>query len=246
MTRQKDVVRRRQGPAIFQRRVRLQRPGHLKTLAIAPPKDVGGDHQLIAAHLLITRDFVGVEIDDLHDPIRVGAAGRGDDVDDWLAADLHWRGQHVRLEREYIGTTRLFPLIINQPEPPSTAVNRPGAKWHGLGRIGRVFFKCAVTGLRRGELRSQSSIQVKRSGLDRATAGTSCRPRWKPLPLVRAGLKRRHWSNVHLRGVVLEEMIEERLQNLASKIETGVAPELYRSQRAAVANFLTMMPGAKD
>ncbi len=38
------------------------------------------DHQLVAAHLRLSRRFVRIDVDQFHDPVAVGAAGRGEQL----------------------------------------------------------------------------------------------------------------------------------------------------------------------
>src|SRR5262245_41178902 len=59
VTWQEDVIRRGQREAIEQWLVGFDRFGRLQALAVAPAKNVGGYHQLIAAHLRLTGEFIG-------------------------------------------------------------------------------------------------------------------------------------------------------------------------------------------
>jgi len=106
------VVRGRQREAIRQRSVRLDRLRRLKNLAIAAAEDVGGNHELIAAHGGLRGDLVGVDVDQLHDPVGVGAVGRRNEVGDGLAADLD----------------RLRPFPGFFPRQPAS-----GKSWPGVG-----------------------------------------------------------------------------------------------------------------
>src|SRR5262249_1958615 len=76
MTRKEDVVRGRQRKAIQQRLVGFDRFGPLQTLAITSTKDVRRDHQLITAQLRLARYLIGINIDELDDPIGVSTASR--------------------------------------------------------------------------------------------------------------------------------------------------------------------------
>jgi hypothetical protein len=75
VTGEEDVVCRRQSELIKQRLIGRDRFGVGQALAIAAAKDIGGNHQLIPAQFRIGCDFIGINIDHLHDPVRVGAAG---------------------------------------------------------------------------------------------------------------------------------------------------------------------------
>jgi hypothetical protein len=87
----------------------------LQALAIAAAEDVGRNHELIAAHFRLPGYLVGIDVDQLHHPVGVRAAGRGDQIGDRLPADLHRRGQHVGDERHDIGAAGRFALIVHQP-----------------------------------------------------------------------------------------------------------------------------------
>src|SRR6266404_5980104 len=89
------MVRRRQGPTVEQRLIRRDGLWRLEALAIAPTEDVGRDHQLIATHVRLTRYLVGIKIDHLDHPVGVRAASGSNQIDDWLAADLYRRRQHI-------------------------------------------------------------------------------------------------------------------------------------------------------
>ena len=95
VTRQKDMVRRRQSKAIKQRFVRHDRLWRFQTLPIASAENVGRDHQLKAAHGRLHSDFVAIDIDQFDHPIGITAAGRGDQVRDRLSANLQRRPHYV-------------------------------------------------------------------------------------------------------------------------------------------------------
>src|SRR5579862_3882677 len=58
----------------------------LQTLAIAPAKNVGGDHQLIAAQCRLEGHLVRVDIDQFHHPVGIRAARRCHQMRNRLAA----------------------------------------------------------------------------------------------------------------------------------------------------------------
>ena len=62
--------------------------GSFEAFAVAAAENVGGDHQLKAAEVRLAGDFVGIDVDELDDPIGIGAAGGSDDVCNGLAADF--------------------------------------------------------------------------------------------------------------------------------------------------------------
>jgi len=91
---QEDVVRGRQVELVEQRLVGGDGLRRLKALAIAAPENVGGNHQLVAAHGRLARHFVGIDIDQFDDPVRVRAGGGSEEIGDRLSADLHWSSQY--------------------------------------------------------------------------------------------------------------------------------------------------------
>src|SRR5438309_9284371 len=109
------MVRRRQGPTVKQGLTRCDGLWRLEALAIAPTEDVGRYHQLIATHVRLTRYLVGIKIDHLDHPVGVCPAGGSNQIDDWLAADLHRRRQDIGDKGYNIGSARRLALIIHQP-----------------------------------------------------------------------------------------------------------------------------------
>ena len=61
---------------VLDRNVRRQRGGLLDALVIPAADHVAGNHQLESAHRLV-RELLGIDVDQLHDPVAVGAAGGG-------------------------------------------------------------------------------------------------------------------------------------------------------------------------
>ena len=55
--------------------------------AVAAADHVHGDGELIAAELGLLRILVGIDVDQLDHPVAVGAAGRGDEVDERRAGE---------------------------------------------------------------------------------------------------------------------------------------------------------------
>ena len=115
MARQENVVGSGQIEAVKQRLVWGNGLGGLETLAIAAAEDVGGNHELVATHGRLARDFVGIDINQLDHPIGVRATGGGKQIGHRLPADFHWRAQDVGNEHRHIGATGGFALIIHEP-----------------------------------------------------------------------------------------------------------------------------------
>src|SRR5437667_11093976 len=115
MARQEDVVCRRQGEAIEQRLVGRNGFGSFQALAITAAENIGGYHQLIAAHFLVPGDFIGINVNELDHPIRIGAASRGNEIRNRWAADLYWFGQNIGSEGEDVSAAGGLPLVVHQP-----------------------------------------------------------------------------------------------------------------------------------
>lgn len=90
-----DVVDVWQGEAVEQRFIGRDRLGGIEVLAISAAEDIRGDHELVTTHRGLAGDFVGIDVNQLDDPIGVGTAGRGDEIGDGLAADLYRSGKNL-------------------------------------------------------------------------------------------------------------------------------------------------------
>src|SRR5260370_24755947 len=60
---------------VVRHRIRNDWRGFLQAVAIAPAQDIARDHQLVSSHLGIWRILFRVHVDELHDPVAVGACG---------------------------------------------------------------------------------------------------------------------------------------------------------------------------
>ena len=83
----------------------------LEALAIASPKNIHGNRQLISAHLRLAGNFVREDVDQLHHPIGIRAAGGGEEIGNRRAADPNRRGEHRALVCQHIGTVGHRALI---------------------------------------------------------------------------------------------------------------------------------------
>ena len=241
------MIRGRQRESIEQRPVGRDRLRRLEAFPIPAAEDVGRHHQLIAAHLRLRRDLVRIDVDHLHDPVGIGAARRRDQVHLRLAADLQWRFQHVRDEGDDIRPARRFSLIVDQPlrpRAPAGGLNRPGAVGHRLRGIGEVLVERRVSRLRCGEIKFQSRGEIERRGLNRAAARAPGRPRRQSTPGVGAGLEGRDGRQVRFRRALLEVVIQEWTQDIAAELQPRIGAKFQRAERAAVRDFLAVMPRA--
>ena len=84
MARPKNMVGGVEINGVFVHFVGLHRFRLLETVAESPAKHVVGDHQLIARQLFI---IVRIRVDQLNDPIRIGAGGRRENMRHHVARD---------------------------------------------------------------------------------------------------------------------------------------------------------------
>ena len=252
MPRAEDVVRVGQGEAVGERLVGDEGPGRFQALPVAAAEDVGRDHELVAAHRRLGRHLVGVDVDELHDPVGVRPAGGGDEVGDRLAADLQGLGQHVGHEGHHVRAAGSLTLVVDEPLGPGPAVvvadrlDRTRAEGHGLGGRGHVLLEGSVVRLRSGEAQLEPGAEVERRRSDRAAARAAGRPRGQAPPGVGPGLVGGDRSQVGRGRAVPEVLVEERAQDLLAEVEGGVASESQRAERAAVPDLLAVIPRAHD
>src|SRR5438105_5011721 len=148
MSGEKNVIRIWQRPAIKQRFISRNWFRRLEALPKPSAKNIHRDAELITAHIGLCRNLVRIDINHFHDPIRISTAGCGDEIHDWLAADLDRLSQDVRDKRKHVGTARGFALIVNKPQRPEGASRRfnwPSAKGNGFSGIGDVFIENRIT-----------------------------------------------------------------------------------------------------
>src|SRR5277367_4273823 len=89
VTRQEDVIGIGKIEAVKERLVGGDGLGSFEAFAIPAAKNVGGDHQLVAAEVGLAGDFVWVDVDELDDPVGIGAGGGGDQIGDRLAGNFY-------------------------------------------------------------------------------------------------------------------------------------------------------------
>ena len=99
--------------AVKERLVTCDWSGSLKAFAVATAENIGRDHELEAAHGSIHGDFVGVDVNELDDPIGIGAGCRGDQIGDRLAADFYGVGEHRGDEGEDVWAPGGLALIVD-------------------------------------------------------------------------------------------------------------------------------------
>jgi hypothetical protein len=217
-----------------------------ETLAVAAAEDVGGDHELVAAHVGLAGDLVGVEVDELDDPVGVGAGGGGNEVGDGLAADGERGGEDVGGEAEDVGTAGGFALVVDEPVGPgkgrvvADGLDGTGAEGYGFGGIGDVLVEGCGGFVRGGEGEFEAGLEVEGFGLWGGGPGLEV------LPLVGAGLEGGDGSYGGGGGVVLEVVIEEGAEDVLAEVEAGVGAELDGAELGDFFDLLTVVPGTHD
>src|SRR6266581_3172576 len=252
MTGQKDVVRRGQIEAVEQGLIGSDGFGSLKTLAIAPAKDVGGNHQLVAAKGRLAGYFVRIDVNQLDDPVGVRAAGGGEHIGDRLPAYLQSRRQDVGNKHRYIRAAGRLALVVYEPLGPgqtATVADRligARAKRHGLRGVRYVFVERRVAGLGRSETQLETGGEIERRWPDAAAAGTAGGPGGQSPPGVGAGFKGGDGRYIRFGCTVFEILREERSKDLPAEVESRVAVEFQGAEGAAIADLLAVMPRAHD
>jgi hypothetical protein len=69
----------------------------LEALAITAAEDLVRDHELVAGQGPVLRVLLGVDVDELHDPVHVASAGGGEEVRHHLSGDAHVLGKGIAL-----------------------------------------------------------------------------------------------------------------------------------------------------
>ena len=249
VARLKHVVRGRQSELVRQRLVRCDRLGMLETLAVAAAEDRHRHGQLIAPHLRRRRHLVGIDVDQLHHPVAVTAAGGGLQVDLRRAGDAQRRGQRFADVSQHVGAAVDEALVVHQPGRPHVAVaEHHGARHerHRLRGIGHVFVVLRLAVRRRFERQPAAGEQVQRLRLRCATLRTTLRPGLEPVPMVFAGVVDEDRRRVGLRCARDQVLVEERLQHVAAELQRGIAVPLQRTERRAVVVHLAVPPRAHD
>src|SRR6266446_6241438 len=105
-----------------------------------------------------------------------------------------------------------------------------------------MFLITGFVRLRHLETRLHSVVEIERCWFNCTATLATGRPGRKPVPIVRAGLKRSHRSDVHLGRVILQVVIKKWAQDFPTKIQRGIAAKFDSAQRTAFPDLLTVMP----
>ncbi len=147
VTGKKDVIRGRQRELVGQRLSRRNRLRRREALAVAAAENIHRDAQFVAAHLRLARHRLRKDVDQLHDPVAVRAARRGDEMHDRSARNLDGLGQHRCRIAQHVRPVVDHALIDQQPAAPGVAVRKPDRArlvGHWFGGIGYVLVKAVV------------------------------------------------------------------------------------------------------
>ena len=212
---------------------------HGEILAIPATEDVRRQHLLVAAERWIFRDFVGPDVDQLDDPVRIAAARRGEEPGDRLPRDAQRGRERFGLVDEHVGARGGVALVVHQPFAPGgirgvVRERRALAIGHRFRGVGDVFTEGLRRGLRPVEAEPAARQQVQFARPCAAALGAGSRPAIVALPGIGAGL-----IGQHARGVgpwaALQVMVEERLHHVAAEPPGGVAVEADGAEAAALA-----------
>jgi len=132
-----DVVDLRETEFVEQRLVGLHGFGFFEAGAVAATEDVERDGELVALHRFRGGVF-GVDGDDFDDPVAVGAAGGGVEVDLGWAADAQGLGERSGGVGEDVGAAVDEALVGDEPGAPVFLRDRTGQVGDGLGGVGGV------------------------------------------------------------------------------------------------------------
>ena len=122
MPRLEDMVDGGQREAVEQRLIGRNCFGVLKTGAITAAKNVERNRQFISSHLSLGGDGVGINVNQLYDPVAIGTAGGGIKVDGGRAAQVQGCGERFTHIGEHVGPTIDETLVTDQPGPPGVFV----------------------------------------------------------------------------------------------------------------------------
>ena len=158
----------------------------------------------------------GKDVDQLHDPVGVGAAGGGLERGDDRSDDRHVLGERLALVDQHVRAARGEPLILDHPQ---VALRGPhlGAEWHRLPWIVHELVIARTAGRRERETPARMKVEHPRLG--RLRRPTVVRP-----PRVAAGLEHRRlgWR---FGAQVLEVALEERELDFRLEVPAGGGAE---------------------
>ena len=227
--------------------VRDERLRLLEALVVAAAEHLAGDHELVAAHARLVGVLVGVDVDELDDPVAVGPRGRGEEAREDLARDGHVRAERLGLPAEHVGPVVDEALVLGQPGEPAGVVrvghlDRPPPVGHRARRVRDVAVELPVAfpGRRvEGELAAGVEVELALGRLlDRRPGGVR-------LPLVAPGLERLRLGEIE-RALALEVVGEPGGLNLLAEMLPRRLPEIDVPQLLARAAPAAVVPRADD
>ncbi len=243
VSREKHVVRGRQREAVQQRPVGRDRSGRLEAFPISTAEDVGRDHQLITAECRLSGHLVGVHVDHLHHPVRVGPLV--DAMRFATGCPLIFARRSTPLRRR---RRRRVGRTLRVDRPPATAATSAHGRTrlvesaaHGRDGLGGIdTYSSNAASPAAGATKPAFEPAPRYSGVGRTVQPPRAAggPGRQAPPGVRAGFERDDRRQVSFRRVVLQILIQKRTQDLPREIERRIAVELQRAERAAVLDLL--------
>ena len=199
----------------------------LEARAEAAAEHVVRHHQLPPSELPVGGGLVRVDVDQLHDPVAVGARGGNEQVSGDVPGDGHVLRERVRLPCEDVGAVLHEALVLHEPRGPAGGLrgvrrrDGPVAVRYRVGGVGHVAVERArLMGWRRLEREPAPGLEIQ------PFAGRP--PRGPRVPRPPAIVARLEGDSLRLAQLtlVLEEVREPGRQNLLLKVARRGAAEV--------------------
>ena len=212
---------------------RLERLGFRHAVAEFAAERFAAHQLLVATHphagrvRFRIRKIVGVDVDQLHDPVRVGAGGAHMQFDFDRPRDVHILLQHIPLVDEHIGAAPGEALVgghifIVHADDSFLHIR------HGLGRVGYELVESLRLALGQRERLIGREMQLHLLGFLRG-------PSVEAPPAVRAGLEHQRGLRQRRDFCLFQMALEERVLDILAVVLARLGVELHRPERIAVA-----------
>ena len=198
----------------------------LERTAVATAQDVARDHQLVAAHGAALLTAVRIDVDELHDPVGVGARRGGEERGGDIARDGEIGLERRGLPSEHVGAAVDEALVAREPALP-LHIRRNGARSIGH-RVRGVGNEGVVASARRRPGERERAVGAD---VQRATFGVLRRPRIVRAPLVHAGVEDGGLGDGVAARAVQVAREEARLQR--AEVVAGATTEADVAERVA-------------
>src|SRR5277367_2869112 len=247
MAGEEDVVHGGQAEAIEQRLIGHDGFGMPEAGAVAAAENVERNGEFVATHDGLRGHSARVDVDELDDPIAVGAAGGGVEIHFRHAADANGCSKRFGFVGEYVLAAIYETLIVDEPAAPRVAIityDRASFVWHGRGWIGNIFVELSCCRCERS-FKRQSAVrgEIQRARFIGAALCTTERPGFEAVPMIFAGVVDEDRRRISFGSAVEQILIEEWKQNVAAELQRGVSIPEQRAERITVIVDLTMAPG---